>query len=77
MWQPSLAVAIAEAQKQQKPLMMCIHREWCAGCKALMPQIRNDPKIISLSQHFVMVECKDENDPEDPKYAPDGEYVPR
>ena len=46
-------------------------------CVALKPQFAANMEIQKLSQHFVMVNIQDDEDPKDSKFAPDGGYIPR
>src|SRR4051812_41747603 len=40
-------------------------------------EVRKSAEIAQLSQHFVMVNCQDDEEPADGKFYPDGGYYPR
>ncbi|KAK6178831.1 hypothetical protein SNE40_011327 [Patella caerulea] len=65
------------AKDEQKPLMIVIHKSWCGACKALMPKFAESKDIESLSEKFVMVNSRDDEEPTDSQYTPDGGYIPR
>lgn len=44
---------------------------------ALKPRFAASEEITNLSQHFVMVNVQDDEEPGDSKYSPDGGYIPR
>uniref|UniRef100_A0A8R1I0U4 Thioredoxin domain-containing protein n=1 Tax=Caenorhabditis japonica TaxID=281687 RepID=A0A8R1I0U4_CAEJA len=72
--------AIGIAKDLNKPILFLIHKTWCGACKSLKHELKNSPKtdeLILLSRKFVMVNVEDDDEPEDPKYAPDGGYIPR
>jgi len=57
--------------------MIVFHKSWCGACKALGPQIAANAEIGSLGSDLVMINVHDDEDPNDPKYSPDGGYIPR
>lgn len=77
VWAGSLESGVQIATHHHKPLMVIIHKSWCKACKNLKPKFATSPEIQSLSQHFVMVNLVDDEEPESSSYAPDGTYIPR
>jgi protein-disulfide reductase (glutathione) len=69
--------ALAQGKSTGKPIMMVIHKSWCAACKALKARFVNSPEIEALSEHFVMANVEDDDEPADEKYSPQGAYSPR
>lgn len=63
--------------RDNKPIMLLIHKTWCGACKALKPQVVNNKAIEEFSTNYVMVNVEDEEEPNDPDFAPDGGYIPR
>ena len=70
------ALKAAEEGGGEKPIMMMIHKSWCAACKSLRPKF-NAPEIELLSEYFIMANVEDDEEPTDDKYAPQGAYSPR
>lgn len=66
-----------EARKQQKPIMIIIHKSWCATCKIMRKKVEESAEIEALSDYFVMTEAEDDDEPSDERYAPNGSYSPR
>ncbi|XP_045779290.1 thioredoxin domain-containing protein 12-like isoform X2 [Maniola jurtina] len=77
VWAGSLEAGMQIAVNHKKPVMVIIHKSWCSACKNLKPKFANSNEIQSLSQHFVMVNLMDEEEPKNNKFAPDGTYIPR
>ncbi len=69
--------ALEEAKFQRKPILLLIHKTWCATCKQLRTLVEKSAEFEVLSEYFVMAEAEDDEEPTDPKYAPDGSYAPR
>lgn len=44
---------------------------------ALKAKFPNSKELEKLSEHFVMVNIMDDEEPQDKKYTPDGGYIPR
>ncbi|KAI5724894.1 thioredoxin domain-containing protein 12-like [Diaphorina citri] len=73
----SLDAGLQAAKTSGKPLMVLIHKSYCAACHELSPKFAASPEIAELAPKFEMVNISDDEEPQDPKYAPDGDYVPR
>ncbi|RZF44712.1 hypothetical protein LSTR_LSTR000664 [Laodelphax striatellus] len=73
----TLDKGLDEAKSKQLPVMLIIHKSWCGACKALKPQFASSKEIHNLSEHLIMVNTGDDDEPKDKKYAPDGAYFPR
>lgn len=69
--------AVDTAKRLDKPVMMVIHKSWCAACKQLRQKFVGSAEIELLSQHFVMANVEDEDEPAEEKYSPQGGYSPR
>jgi len=68
---------IKQASEQGKLAMVVIHKSWCGACKRLKPDFAGSQQIEELSSKFVMINVMDDEEPSDPKFAPDGGYIPR
>lgn len=66
-----------EAKRQQKPIMLVIHKTWCPACKQMRKKFEQSAEIEALSEHFVMSHAEDDDEPSDERYAPNGAYSPR
>ncbi|CAE1277609.1 TXNDC12 [Acanthosepion pharaonis] len=75
-WQ-TLSQGLDLAAKLDKPAMVIIHKTWCSACKSLKRDFAKNAEIQEMSQHFVMVNTQDDEEPKEDKYAPDGSYIPR
>ncbi|XP_039277474.1 thioredoxin domain-containing protein 12 [Nilaparvata lugens] len=73
----TLDKGLDEAKSKQLPVMLIIHKSWCGACKALKPQFASSKEIHKLSEHLIMVNTGDDDEPKEKKYAPDGAYFPR
>lgn len=69
--------AIATATREQKPIMMVIHKTWCATCRQVSEDFARSAEIELLSKYFVMADVEDDDEPSDKKYAAQGQYNPR
>jgi protein-disulfide reductase (glutathione) len=69
--------AVETATRLDKPIMLVVHKTWCAACKMLRQKFVSSPEIEVLSRHFVMADAEDDDEPTDEKYSPQGSYSPR
>uniref|UniRef100_A0AC35U6K8 Thioredoxin domain-containing protein n=1 Tax=Rhabditophanes sp. KR3021 TaxID=114890 RepID=A0AC35U6K8_9BILA len=76
----SWADALTTAKRDNKPIMMLVHKTWCNACKLLKKSFNEDEEqteLIKQSKKFVMVNLEDDEELEDERYGPDGMYIPR
>jgi protein-disulfide reductase (glutathione) len=69
--------AIPLAKRERKPIMMVVHKTWCAACRAVGEAFATSPEAELLSKYFVMANVEDDDEPSDKKYAIQGQYNPR
>lgn len=69
--------AVATAKREEKPIFMLIHKTWCSACKALEKDFSASAEIEALSEHFVMANVEDDDEPSDKQYNAQGSYSPR
>ncbi len=74
-WEPFEA-ALPHAERDGMPVMLVVHASWCKRCKELKPKFFDDD-IEALSQHFVMVNVDQDQEPKSLEFTPDGDYIPR
>lgn len=72
----SLDAGLRVAEQTGKPIMMVVHTSWCGNCRKLKPTFAQ-PKLVRLSENFVMIHVDQDEQPEVRLYAPDGDYIPR
>jgi len=65
------------AKEQGKPAMIVIHTTSCPSCRKLKPRFADSRVIEQLSQHFVMINVQNNEDPGSSELKPDGGYIPR
>ena len=63
-WQ-SYDDGINEIHFTHKPGIVLIHYSTCPACKHLHSIFEKSERIQALSSHFVMISCKDGNEPKD------------
>jgi protein-disulfide reductase (glutathione) len=67
---------LREAEAAGRPILLLVHAAWCPRCKELRPSFF-DPKLVELSDNFVMINVDQDAEPASLKFAPDGSYIPR
>lgn len=72
-----MAEGLQLAEKEQKPIMLFVHRSWCKACKNLVPIIKQNSAVRELNAKFVTIEMTGDDVATEENYAPDGAYVPR
>ncbi|KAH9503288.1 Thioredoxin domain-containing protein 12 [Bulinus truncatus] len=73
----TLGEGFLKAKKEQKYVMVVIHRMTCSACWYQKTWFSKSPTILNLSRSFVMVNLEASEVPRDEQYSPDGYYVPR
>ena len=68
---------LEEAKRQQKPIMLIVHKTWCQTCKIMRKKVEESAEIEALSDYFVMSDAEDDDEPADERYSPNGAYSPR
>ncbi|KAI8789407.1 thioredoxin domain-containing protein 12 [Biomphalaria glabrata] len=69
--------AFAKAAKENKKVMVIIHKQSCKACRYQKSWFSRSKAILSLSTNFVMTNIEYSQAALHPKYSPDGSYVPR
>lgn len=72
-----LTEGLKKAKSESLTSMVVIHKSWCGSCKNFAPKFSSSSEIARLSSAFVMINVHDDEEPIDPKFAPDGQYYPR
>jgi FKBP-type peptidyl-prolyl cis-trans isomerase 2 len=54
-WQEDHDAALAQAKKENKPVVLVLHAEWCSFCKKMFSETMPDPRISSLRDKFAWV----------------------
>lgn len=65
------------SMKDNKPVMVIIHKTWCGACKSLKREVAKAKALATFSSNLVMVNLEDDEEPKDSSFTPDGGYVPR
>ncbi|HCE45911.1 MAG TPA: hypothetical protein DET40_20390 [Lentisphaeria bacterium] len=60
-WNSSIAEALAEAQKENRPLLIDFTASWCKNCEAMDLTTLKDPKVLEKLEKFVKLKFRAEN----------------
>lgn len=73
----TVGTGLPEARRTGRPVLAVVKGDWCKQCKRYQG-VFQDPQVVALSQHFVMVLADDRADTEvSQQWSVDGGYVPR
>lgn len=61
-WQTSVDAALADAQKNDRPILLDMVTDWCVWCKVLDDSTYTDSAFIQMSQKFTMAKVDAEVD---------------
>ncbi len=61
---PVLDKALAQAKRENKPLVLDFHAEWCIPCKQMEKDVFPDPKVAAQLKRVVFVRIDTDQEPE-------------
>lgn len=61
---PVLDKAVAQAKRENKPLVLDFHAEWCIPCKQMEKDVFPDPKVTAQLKRVVFVRIDTDQEPE-------------
>ncbi len=75
-WESEWDVALERASKEDKPILLLIHKHWCSACQTLRPKLSGSKAFEDASKDVVMIKVTSDID-DSIKFQPDGGYFPR
>ena len=60
------------AEAQAMPALVVIHKSWCGACRSLGPAFAASAEITALASEFIMINVRDDEEPRDASWHPDG-----
>lgn len=60
------------AEAQAMPALVVIHKSWCGACRSLGPAFAASAEIAALASEFIMINVRDDEEPRDASWHPDG-----
>lgn len=65
LWRPWSADAFAEAERQQKPVLLAISAVWCHWCHVMDETTYSDPAVIAtINAHFIPIRVDNDQRPD-------------
>ena len=61
---PIIDKALAQAKRENKPLVLDFHAEWCVPCKQMEKTVFPDPKVAAQLKQVVFVRIDTDKEPE-------------
>jgi thiol:disulfide interchange protein len=73
-WQPSLVEGLAQAERENKPVLIDMWATWCKNCLVMDKTTLEDPTVTAALDGYVKVKFQAE-DPDDPRVAKVMQYM--
>ena len=73
-WQPSLIEGLAQAERENKPVLIDMWATWCKNCLVMDKTTLEDPAVTAALDGYVKVKFQAE-DPDDPRVAKVMQYM--
>lgn len=61
---PVLDKALAQAKRENKPLVLDFHAKWCVPCKQMEKDVFPDPKVATQLKQVIFVRIDTDQEPE-------------